>query len=259
MDFSSKYVLGFAFAVCLVCAGLVSTFAVALKDIQEANRILDQRQQVIRVAGLAEPGEDLTEERVAEYFRQIEGRVVDRRTGEYLDVPVEDVDPIKEAKIPEMSEATPDEFDLGAQVARLPDRMIVYEVNAPGNECVVVPIYGKGLWSTMYGYLALRKDASEVVGITFYEHGETPGLGGEIDNKAWQRAWAGRGVYEGNRISGDVKLGVVKKGAPRDEDFEVDGLSGATITTKGVDATIKLWLGPAGYGPYLERLVSASN
>ena len=254
MDFSSKYVLGFAFAVCVVCAGLVSTFAVALKDRQEANRILDQRRQVIRVSGLAEPGASLSPEEVDKYFENIVGRVVDRRTGEYLDIPVADVDPIKEAKIPEMSETTPEEFDQGAQVARLPDRMIVYEVNAPGNESVVVPIYGKGLWSTMYGYLALKKTGTEVVGITFYDHGETPGLGGEIDNKTWQSAWAGRSIYEGDRVGQDVQLGVVKKGAPRDEEFEVDGLSGATITTKGVDATVKLWLGPAGYGPYLENL-----
>lgn len=253
MDFSNKYVMGFAFAICLVCAGLVSTFAVALKDRQEFNKILDQRRQVIRVAGLADKGAALPPEEVDKIFESIKGRVIDRKTGEYLEIPVADVDPIRMAKDPAMSEKTPDEFNKGAQVSRLPDQMIVFEVEVPGKECVVMPMYGKGLWSTMYGYLALKRDSSAVVGITYYQHGETPGLGGEIDNKGWQEAWKDKAVYRGD-VGKVVGLGVVKKSAPRDEEFEVDGLSGATITTKGVDATVKLWLGPAGYGPYLEKL-----
>lgn len=253
MDFSNKYVMAFAFGLCLVCAGLVSTFAVALKDRQDFNKILDQRRQVIRVAGLADAGAELPPEEVDKIFESIKGRVIDRKTGEYLEISVADIDPIRMAKDPAMSEETPDEFDQGAQVSRLPDQMIVFEVEVPGKECLVMPMYGKGLWSTMYGYLAVKRDASEVIGITYYQHGETPGLGGEIDNKKWQSAWAGKSVYRG-AVGEAVGLGVVKKSAPRDDDFEVDGLAGATITTKGVDATMKLWLGPAGYGPYLAKL-----
>jgi len=253
LDFSNKYVMGFAFAICLVCAGLVSTFAVALKDKQDFNRILDQRRQVIRVSGLADKDAPLPPEEVDKIFESIKGRVVDRKTGAYVDIPVADVDPIRMAKDPAMSEETPDEFDKGAQVSRLPDQLIVFEVEVAGKECVVMPMYGKGLWSTMYGYLAVKRDSSEVVGITYYQHGETPGLGGEIDNKKWQAAWGGRKIYS-DAVGKTVGLGVVKKSAPRNEEFEVDGLSGATITTKGVDATMKLWLGPAGYGPYLEKL-----
>jgi Na+-transporting NADH:ubiquinone oxidoreductase subunit C len=248
LDFSNKYVLGFALIICMLCSALVSSTAVALKERQDANKALDQARQVIRVAGLADAGAALPQEEVDRIFENIQGRVIDRETGEYLDVPVASVDPIKESKDPAMSASTPSEFKA-AQVARLSNRLQVFEVKTPGKECLVLPIHGKGLWSTMYGYLALKGDLSEVVGITFYEHGETPGLGGEIDNPSWKAQFPGRGVFSADGVG----LGVVKASAPRDESYEVDGLSGATITTKGVDATIKLWLGPAGYGPYLEQ------
>ena len=249
MDFSNKYVLGFAFGLCLICSALVSATAVALKDKQDANRLLDQRRQVIRVAALVDGSNPLLPADVDTIFQEIESLVIDRETGEYLDVSVDVVNPIKEAKKPDLSTKTPKEFKSSG-VSRLPNRLEVFEVKVAGKECVVLPIHGKGLWSTMYGYLALEKDLSTVVGITFYAHGETPGLGGEIDNPKWKAQWTGRSVYE----NGEVELGVVKASAPRDKAFQVDGLSGATITTKGVDATIKLWLGPAGYGPYLQKL-----
>ena len=253
MDFSNKYVLGFALVICMACSALVSATAVALKEKQTANKLLDQQRQVIRVAGLAAEDDPLPQTEVDKIFQEIQGRVIDRETGEYLDIDVAAVDPLKEAKKPELSVATPDEF-RAAQVSRLPNRLEVFEIKVPGKECIVLPIHGKGLWSTMYGYLALKRDLSKVVGITFYQHGETPGLGGEIDNKAWKKQWRERSVFEGE----DVKLGVVKASAPRDEEYQVDGLSGATITTKGVDATIKLWLGPAGYGPYLQKVKGQS-
>lgn len=250
MDFSNKYVLGFTLAICLVASGAVASVAEALRETINENQILDQRRQVIRVAGLAEEGVTLDPETVAKLFEQIEGKVIDRKTGDVIaDLSVEDVDPLKEAKDPAASEATPAEFKK-AQVNRLPDRLEVFEVTAPGKECIVLPIHGKGLWSTMYGYLAVEKGGAKVKGITFYDHGETPGLGGEIDNKSWQAGWQNLSVYGDN---GEVKLGVVKSGAQRDENFQVDGLAGATITSKGVDATVKLWLGSAGYGPYLTK------
>ena len=253
MDFSSKYVLGFALVICMACSALVSAPAVALKEQQDANKLLDQQRQVIRVAGLAAEDDPLPQTEVDRIFQEIEGRVIDRETGEYLDIDVTAVDPLKEAKKPDLSVATPAEFKA-AQVSRLSNRLEVFEIKVPGKECIVLPIHGKGLWSTMYGYLALKRDLSKGVGSTFYEHGETPGLGGEIDNKGWKKQWRERSVFEGN----EVKLGVVKASAPRDKEYQVDGLSGATITTKGVDATIKLWLGPAGYGPYLKKVKGES-
>ena len=250
MDFSNKYVLGFTLAICLVASGAVASIADVLRERIDKNQILDQQRQVIRVAGLAAADDPLPEEKVAELFKSIEGKVIDRKTGDVLsDLSVADVDPLKMAKDPSASEQTPAEFKL-AQVSRLPEQLEVFEVKAEGKECVVLPIHGKGLWSTMYGYLAVEPGGAKVKGITFYDHGETPGLGGEIDNKKWQAGWKDLAVYGDD---GEVKLGVVKSGAQRDEDFQVDGLAGATITSKGVDATVKLWLGSAGYGPYLAK------
>ena len=254
MDFSNKYVIGFAFAICLVCSGIVSFFAVSLNARQEANKVLDQQRQVIRVAELAPVEDPLDQARVDEIFKDIVPRVIDRESGEYVDIDVTEVDPLRLAKDPETSIETPSEF-RGAQVKRLPSQLEVFEITKPGSECIVLPIHGKGLWSTMYGYLAVKMDLSTVVGITFYQHGETPGLGGEIDNKKWQAAWIDRAIYD---ESGTVQLGVVKANAPRDDQYQVDGLSGATITTKGVDETIKLWLGPAAYGPYLQKVKGRS-
>lgn len=250
MDFSNKYVLGFALVVCVVASGLVSVVAEALGSRIDKNQILDQRQQVIRVAGLAEAGATLDEAKVEEIFQAIHGKVVERKTGTIVEgASVEDVDPLKEARDPAASEPTPKEF-RAAQVSRVPNRLEVFEYEKDGHNYAVLPIHGKGLWSTMYGFLAVNRDDMKVAGITFYSHGETPGLGGEIDNKSWQATWEGKSIYD---ASGDVALGVVKAGAQRDDQFQVDGLSGATITSKGVDATVKLWLGPAGYGPYLRQ------
>ncbi|MEO1696890.1 MAG: NADH:ubiquinone reductase (Na(+)-transporting) subunit C [Planctomycetota bacterium] len=254
MDFSNKYVLGFATALCLVCAGAVSVLATSLKPQIELNKKLDQQRKILWVSGLAAADDPLPPERVEELYGFVKGRVIDRETGAYADdLTVDTVDPEKESKDPATSIEMPDGKGKGSQVASLPDHLEVFEITKEGAECVVLPIWGKGLWSTMYGYLALAPDAKTVKGITFYAHGETAGLGGEIDNKAWQASWVDKEVYAGGDLTADVVLGVTKYGAPRDESFQVDGLSGATITSKGVDGTVKMWLSDVGYGPYLQK------
>src|SRR5690606_9011452 len=87
-----------------------------------------------------------------------------------------------------------------AQVLRLPNRALAYKrLDADGAlDMVVLPIEGKGLWSTMYGFLALDSDLKTIRGLTFYQHGETPGLGGEIDNPRWKSVWVGREAFDAN-------------------------------------------------------------
>ena len=128
---------------------------------------------------------------------------------------------------------------------------MVYRVVQDGEfKAVIVPISGQGLWSTLYGYIALAADTQTVVGITFYEHKETPGLGGEVDNPRWKRLWKGRKVYDGRgRPLINVKKGVA--GPPETDPYNVDGLSGATITSRGVGNLVRFWLGEDGFGPYL--------
>ncbi len=259
MQRSALYVLGFAAAVCVVCAVIVSSAAVALKEKQEINSALFRRENVLVAAGLVAPGEEVESEEVARRFNErIEAHVIDLETGEY----VPGIDPLtfdqrKATTDPATSERAPRN---PAQIQRLPNHALVYEVrDASGNlEMVVLPVEGKGLWSTLYGFLALRSDLQTIQGLTFYEHGETPGLGGEVDNPRWKALWEGRKAFDD---SGDVQIAVVKgpAGPPMEDPFEVDGLSGATITSRGVTNLVQFWLGPQGFGPYLDRLREATR
>ncbi|MDA3926201.1 MAG: NADH:ubiquinone reductase (Na(+)-transporting) subunit C [Kiritimatiellae bacterium] len=120
----------------------------------------------------------------------------------------------------------------------------------------IFPVEGKGLWSTMYGFLALSPDFKTVLGMGFYDHGETPGLGGEITNPKWLASFNGKRAFD-ESIS--PKLEVIKGQVDsRDESakYQIDGLSGATLTTKGVDKLIKFWLSEEGYLPFVKSRLS---
>ena len=135
-----------------------------------------------------------------------------------------------------------------------PKVMKVFFVRKPGNDMiqqVVLPIYGKGLWGSLYGYLALKSDLQTIQGITFYQHKETPGLGGEVDNPLWKSQWDGVQLYD---EAGNPAAEVFKGPAPSDNAHAVDGLSGATITCRGVTNLIRFWASEDGYGPFLKQL-----
>jgi Na+-transporting NADH:ubiquinone oxidoreductase subunit C len=118
----------------------------------------------------------------------------------------------------------------------------------------ILPISGPGLWSTMRGYLAVAPDGNTVKGIRFYEHGETPGLGDQIDKEDWRALWVGRHIYdEDNSVRIEVVRGfVLRDGSNADAVYQIDGLSGATLTGNGVTKLVQYWMGPEGFGPYLE-------
>jgi Na+-transporting NADH:ubiquinone oxidoreductase subunit C len=131
----------------------------------------------------------------------------------------------------------------------------VYLVNdeAGALDRIILPIRGYGLWSTLYGFVALESDANTIVGLGFYEHAETPGLGGEVDNPSWKAKWSGKLAYK----NGDVAISVLKGAvnpAAADAQWQVDGLSGATLTTKGVHNLVQYWLGDDGFAPLLGNL-----
>jgi len=252
MAHSTAYTIGFAAAVCGVCSIFVAGAAVSLRDKQETNKIIDRYEKVLSVAGLVEAGEKLSKDEVTKRFEaNIKPRIVELDTGAYVD----DVDPSTydqraAANDPSMSEAAPPN---DAKVLRIPKYAVVYQVMEGDKiDQLVLPIQGKGLWSTLYGYLALESDAQTVSGLTYYEHGETPGLGGEVDNPRWKALWPGRKIYDD---SGEVGIKVVKgqAGPVEKAPYEVDGLSGATLTSRGVTHMIRFWLGPDGFKPYLEN------
>lgn len=121
---------------------------------------------------------------------------------------------------------------------------------------IVLPVHGYGLWSTLYGFLSLENDGNTIKGLKFYEHAETPGLGGEVDNPKWQAKWIGKKIFDDKgKLRFEVIRGQVVSGVSGSE-FQVDGLSGATLTSKGVSNMINYWLGAGGFGPYLNKLRS---
>jgi Na+-transporting NADH:ubiquinone oxidoreductase subunit C len=255
MRHSTLYTVLFAAAICVVCGILVSSSAVSLAERQEVNKALDRQQKVLEAAGLAEPGEPLTAEEVAEHFRSIETRILDLETGR-LDPSVDPAtyDYRKAALDPAQSMAAPGN---AAGVERMPKAVPAYfvEDELGAVDMIVLPIQGLGLWSTLYGFLAIDADGNTVRGITYYQHGETPGLGGEVDNPRWKARWPGRKIYgEG----GEPEIEVIKgsAGPPAQDPHRVDGLSGATITSRGVTNMLHFWLGPEVYGPFLERFAA---
>ena len=239
-----------AFFVSLVCSSLVASAAVLLKPRQVANAILDMRRNILEVAGLLDPDPD-----VYELFDGIEPRVVDLETGAYVeDIDPEAFDPAEAAKDPERSVEVPAEIDV-ARVGRRARHALVYLVRQDGEVTkIILPVSGYGLWSTMYGFLALEADGNTVADITFYAHGETPGLGDFIAKPPWRELWRGKRAFG---ESGEPKLRVVKgRVSPEDPlgDHHVDGVSGATLTGNGVTKMMQYWLGDHGYGPYLRSI-----
>lgn len=249
---SIPYTLGFAALVCLVCAVPIALAAVGLKPLQVQNQLVDRRSKVLAVAGLLGPDERPSASEIEERFTaNVIPRAVELRTGELTDsVDASSYDQRRASGDAAQSEPAPPN---PARVQRVPHVGIVYHVMKDGAvQTLVIPIQGYGLWSTMYGFLALEADGVTVSGITFYEHGETPGLGGEVENPRWQALWKGRKALDDE---GRVKLRVIKgnAGTPSADPYRVDGISGATITTQGVTNTLHFWLGPSGFGPYLAK------
>jgi Na+-transporting NADH:ubiquinone oxidoreductase subunit C len=235
-------------AVCVVCSVLVSSAAVVLAPIQHENALKVRKRQILQAAGLLVPGLDINEQ-----FAQMTPRMVNLDSGEYVEAgdPV-DFDVARVSRDPKASVAVPADSDI-AKILRRPNAMPVYLVQKDGKvETIVLPVHGYGLWSTLYGFLALDGNGRAVKGISFYQHGETPGLGAEIDNPTWQAKWTGKQALAED---GSVLLAIVK-GEPRGEEatHQVDGLAGATLTSRGVENLVRYWLGKQGFGPYLSQL-----
>lgn len=247
-DSTSKTII-VALALCIVCSVIVSTAAVMLRPAQQANKDLDRKTNILAAAGMWQEGVS-----VEEQFSSISTRAVDMATGKFTDaVDVVTYDQRKAAKNPAMSDDLGD-ADL-AKIGRLAKYMVVYVVEGDaGIEKIILPIKGYGLWSTLYGFVALESDLNTVAGLGFYEHAETPGLGGEVDNPAWKAKWVGKQSYDAeNQQALTVIKGTVDSSRP-EAVHQIDGLSGATLTSRGVDNLIKFWMGEQGFAPFLANL-----
>ena len=252
---SVRYTVGFAAAVCVVCALLVASASVALQPRQDANARLYMQKNVLLAAGLADPGADLTEAQLRRIFdERIVVRLVDFATGQL--VPAERIDAAgydqrRARNDPAASRAAPANR---AGISRMANYGLVYFVKGSGGvEQIVIAVEGLGMWGTIYGFVALAPDANTVLGLTFYDQKETPGLGGEIGNPTWQALWRGRKGYDERW---EPRITVIKgnAGPPEQDPLRVDGLSGATITSNAVTRLMQFWLSDDGYGRWLTRL-----
>ncbi|MBD9362491.1 Na(+)-translocating NADH-quinone reductase subunit C [Methylomonas fluvii] len=240
-----------ALALCLVCAVLVSIATVALRPLQGYNKALDMKKNILDVAGLLEEGTDIDKA----FAERIESKIVDLKTGDYVDnINVDEYDQRKAAKDPTQNELIPVEKDIASIRQKAKYTKVFLVKNGDQLQSIILPINGYGLWSTMYGFLALEADAQTVQSINLYDQGETPGLGGEVVNPNWRALWKGKKVYSDK---GEVALTLVKGGVDSsrpDSVYKVDGLAGATLTSRGVSNLIQYWMGTEGFATYLNKI-----
>ncbi|KAA1174839.1 Na(+)-translocating NADH-quinone reductase subunit C [Marinobacter salinexigens] len=238
---------------------IVSTAAVSLKPLQVKNQTLNMKVNILAAAGMLPEGASAAQ--IEDEFSKFEVLLVDLDSGQYVEpsaVNVEDpmkYDMYKAASDPQLSEAIPGDQDR-ASIKRRPDVARVF-VLKDGDELqkVVLPIHGYGLWSTLYGFVSLKGDANTIEGLGFYQHAETPGLGGEVDNPRWKAMWEGKEVYGDDTSKPEIQL--VKGGVSpdaKDKEHKVDALSGATLTSRGVENLVNYWLSDSGYAQYLKNL-----
>ncbi|MCE7537229.1 Na(+)-translocating NADH-quinone reductase subunit C [Aliivibrio fischeri] len=243
---SIKKTLGVVIGLSLVCSIIVSTAAVGLRDKQKANAVLDKQSKIVEVAGVTGSGT------IPELFAaNIEPRLVDFATGEFVDGDAATYDQRKAAKDPKQSIKLTAEQDK-AKIIRRANLGVVYLVK-DGDKVtkIILPVHGTGLWSMMYAFVAVETDGNTIAGITYYDQAETPGLGGEVENPTWRAQFVGKKLFDENH---KPAIKIVKGGAPAGSEYGVDGLSGATLTGNGVQHTFDFWLGNDGFGPFLAKV-----
>lgn len=235
--------------LCLVCSILVSTSAVIFKPQQQANKAADIKKNILAVTGLLTEDAD-----VNTLFEQFEIKVVDLATGDYADIDPATYDQRKAAGDPTQSVELSADQDIAGIGRRAKLATIYLLKDGDKTKQIVLPIHGYGLWSTLYGFISFENDFNTIGGLQFYAHAETPGLGGEVDNPKWRKQWQGKKAFNDK---GELKIEVIRghvnfKAAG--SEHQVDGLSGATLTSRGVSNLVNYWLGENGFGPYLNKM-----
>ncbi len=241
--------------VSLACSILVSSASIILRPVKLLNQKVERSRHIVALTGLVPTDEKLTNDEILQAVEQLDVRVLDIDSGEFDDsIDPEQFDDRAAVNDPELSvEISPDD-DL-ARLGRRARHAIVYLV-WDGDELkrVILPVHGQGMWSTLYGMLALEVDLKTIGAVTFYEQGETAGLGDQITNPDWLFKWQGRQLFN---QQGEVVFRVAA--GPVDENsaaaqHQVDAISGATVTVVSVTRLVEFWFGPSGYLPFLNNL-----
>ena len=253
MNESISKTIGVAFCVCLICSLVVSFSAVSLRDLQNENKLNDKRIKILQAADIYNPDEEIKDQ-----FLKLETKFVNFETGKlmdtYMDFSLEEYDPILATRDSNLSSKVPTSEDIAVIKNRENIGKIFilrnddYSINK-----LILPIRGYGLWGTLYGYISIENDFNTIAGIEFYDHKETPGLGAEVDNPKWKNLWTGKEIYQNGEVSLSVIKGKVDNN-DKDAQYEIDGLSGATITSRGVTNMIAYWFGESGYSKLFKEL-----
>lgn len=244
-----------ALVVCGVCSAVVTTAVVTLRPFQVANQRAENRAKVAALLSGLEGVSAMLEGSTEAGARRAElaVRVVELGTGEYA--PAMDPDALLETPVDEREGSALPAGEDPAGIGWMPRYAPVYELLREGAvETVVLPVHGDGYLATIRGFLAVAGDGNTVRGITFTEHEETPGLGGEIDSDAWQARWRGK---ELRGPEGEIRIRVVEDAGS--SPFRVQGIGGATKTGNGVSEMVRFWVGPRGFGPYLARIAGEDD
>ena len=220
------YTIIFTSIVTIILGLVISVIADSLRSKQEINEELDIKKNILSVLGYSQAGGQWTNDTVQSIYDSSVKEIYINSKGSQVQQTVEQND--KTLKI-------------------------YQSMNNGLISGYAIPISGKGLWGTMYGYFAIEPDAETVKGITFYKHKETPGLGGEVDKDWFKNNFVGKKLTDnsGDLVSIEVIKGYVTKSTPN-SDHKVDGISGATVTGKGITNFLKKDL--QKYEPYFAKL-----
>jgi Na+-transporting NADH:ubiquinone oxidoreductase subunit C len=239
----------------VICSTVVSASVVLLRPIQLNNQLLDRSGNIMQLTGLLPEGQAVEDDALLDLFKSLDTRVVNIDEADFDD----SIDPYtfdarKAAGDPELSVAVPAAQDV-AKLARRSRFEVAYLVWKDAVlDRVILPIRGAGMWSMLYGYVALEPDFNTLAGVIFYEQNETPGLGDQISQDYWEVQWQGKQLYdETGEMLFHVAEGPVTPGSAA-ADYQVDALTGATVTANAVTALMQYWFGPNGYGPLLQQL-----
>jgi Na+-transporting NADH:ubiquinone oxidoreductase subunit C len=244
--------LSVAAGVALVCSLIVSTAVFLLRPYQLAYSAVDRNRAILEALEILSPDDEVEARAIVTRFVDLDQRVVDLNSGSFTtDVDAATYDFREATQNPQAMVEIPAPEDIGGIGSR-PQFMPVYLVVEGGDlQRIALPFYASGMWSTIYGYVALESDLQTIAGVVFYEHGETPGIGDRILDPQWLGSWRAKRVYG---PEGDVRFSITANAQAAQAQYRVDSITGATVTVKAVNDAIQYWFSDHGYGRFLARL-----
>ncbi len=244
--------LGVAAGVAIFCSLFVSSAVLWLRPIQLAYASIERNRAVVEAAGLVELGAELDEREIVDRFLELETRIVDLETGMFSDSISPTTYDLRAAiNDPDQTRPIPDDSNI-ANLGRRPIYMPVYLLRDGANiEQIVLPIYGQGMWAVIHGFISIGADFTTIAGVSFYEHGETPGIGDRFLEPEWLTQWQGRRVYDENQR---LVFRIGDDGASPMASGSIDAITGATVTVSAIEDLVQYWLGDDGFGPFLAAM-----